>query len=159
VLAVRAGWLELRLERMKALSQNLVLAIALAISGVVGCTEQVFTEPMLLGGEEIEPEILNEGHDLYMRYCYACHGVAGDGTGPASLGLWPSPRDFRQGIFKFAGMTDEYLPTDDELMRIVKNGITGTAMPPWDFSDDELWLIIQYIKTFSRGEGADYSLP
>ncbi len=71
-----------------------------------------------VGGEEVDPDVLNEGWDLYMRYCYACHGEQGDGQGPVAPGLWPPPRDFTAGVFKFAGITDEYLPTDDELIRL-----------------------------------------
>jgi len=53
-------------------------------------------------------------------------------------------------VFKFAGVADgEGLPPDAELVRIVEDGLHGTAMLPWDVPANELNAIIQYIKTFS----------
>ncbi len=92
---------------------------------------------------------LNEGYSSYMRYCYACHGEKGDGKGPASYSLRPPPRDFTRGNFKFARMrsSDDY-PNDEDLIRIVKGGLHGTAMLPWDIQEGELRLVLNYIKTF-----------
>src|SRR5690349_18334975 len=56
---------------------------------------------------------LNHGYQLYMRYCYACHGERGDGKGPSSYALRPPPRDFTKGIFKFARMrSNDDFPSD-----------------------------------------------
>ncbi len=92
---------------------------------------------------------LNLGYQSYMRYCYACHGEKGDGKGPASYSLRPPPRDFTRGTFKFARMrsSDDY-PNDEDLVRIVKGGLHGTAMLPWDIQDVELRRVLQFIKTF-----------
>src|SRR5262249_50784561 len=54
------------------------------------------------GGVKADVHTLNAGHEAYMLNCYACHGEKGDGKGPSSYGLRPPPRDFTQGIFKFA---------------------------------------------------------
>jgi len=69
--------------------------------------------------------------------------------------MWPSPRDFRQGRFKFAGVEDRGLPDDEELLRVLRAGLRGTAMPAWnDLSDGELSAVIDFIKTFSlEGQG------
>lgn len=130
---------------------NRITAVVFAaLVSLAACEhEQKFTETHILGGEEITPDILNEGRSAYMLYCYACHGENGDGVGPASFGYWPPPRDFRQATFKFAGVPEGELPPDDELIRIVHSGLNGTAMLPWEISHEELWLAIQYIKTFS----------
>ena len=93
---------------------------------------------------------LNAGYQSYTRYCYACHGDKGDGKGPSSYGLRPPPRNFTQGIFKFARLrSSDDVPNDEDLVRIVKGGLHGTAMLPWDVQEDELLRIIQYIKTFA----------
>jgi mono/diheme cytochrome c family protein len=113
---------------------------------------------MVLGGEEIDAETLNEGRTAYTLYCYACHGHDGDGQGPASYGYWPPPRDFRQATFKFGGVPEGELPADEDLIRLVHNGLTGTAMLPWEISHEEAWLAVQYIKTFSP-EGKGYRHP
>jgi mono/diheme cytochrome c family protein len=137
---------------MKRLVGRLCWAAALcAAVAAVGCTthKQIFSEPEVLGGEEIDAETLNMGRTSYMLYCYACHGEEGDGKGPAAYAYWPPPRDFRKTSFKFAGVPEGDVPTDDELMRIVLDGLNGTAMLPWEIPEEDLWLALQYIKTFS----------
>ncbi|MEZ4299050.1 MAG: c-type cytochrome [Polyangiaceae bacterium] len=101
------------------------------------------------GEVEVSGAELNKGYQSYMRYCYACHGEKGDGKGPSSYSLRPPPRDFTRGVFKFARMSssDDY-PNDADLVRIVKGGLHGTAMLPWDIPDEELLRVLNYIKTF-----------
>jgi mono/diheme cytochrome c family protein len=102
------------------------------------------------GGVEVNGAALNLGYQSYTRYCYACHGTEGNGQGPAAYSLRPPPRDFTKGIFKFARMrSSDDLPPDEDLVRIVKGGLHGSAMLPWDIPDEELSRIIQYIKTFA----------
>lgn len=108
-----------------------------------------FKEPIKLAGKMVAPGILNAGHVAYLQYCRACHGDKGDGKGPAAPGLRPPPRDFTQGSFKFAGVLDQKLPRDEDLVRIVRGGLHGTAMLTWDVPDQKLDEIIQYIKTLS----------
>ena len=102
-------------------------------------------------GIPVDAKTLNEGYEAYTHYCYACHGEKGDGKGPSSYGLRPPPRDFTKGIFKFARVRGgEELPHDSDLNRIIRNGLHGTAMLPWDdISEIELQKIIHYIKTFA----------
>jgi mono/diheme cytochrome c family protein len=135
-----------------------LLGAALLVTSAVGCQysdPQPFTEPFWVVGGEIDPDTLNRGMESYTLYCYACHGWHGDGNGPASFALRPPPRDFRTGLFKFAAAAEgDGQPHDEELHRVVKHGLNGTAMLPWDIPPRALDDIIQYIKTFSRdGEG------
>ncbi len=90
---------------------------------------------------------LNKGRRMYVHYCYACHGMNGDGRGPASYGLRPLPRDFRTGAYKFDSVSDG-VPNDIDLVRIIRGGLHGTAMLKWDLKNDELYHVIQFIKTF-----------
>lgn len=90
---------------------------------------------------------LNKGRHLYTHYCYACHGMNGDGKGPASHGLRPMPRDLRMGKYKFDTVSSG-LPNDIDFARIIKGGLHGTAMLKWDIKNDELYYLIQFIKTF-----------
>jgi mono/diheme cytochrome c family protein len=102
------------------------------------------------GGVTADAHTLDDGYEAYMLYCYACHGEKGDGKGPASYGLRPPPRNFREGLFKFARLrSSDDVANDEDLARIVKGGLHGTAMLPWDIPDVELNKIIQYIKTFA----------
>src|SRR5260221_5275675 len=123
---------------------SIVFLVALA-----ACDAPKFDAPVVLAGQTVQPEQLRDGYDAYMQYCRPCHGDNGDGKGYSSLGLRPPPRDFTQGTFKFGGVVAPGLPPDSELKRIVKSGLHGTAMLPWDITDVELDNTIQYIKTFS----------
>jgi mono/diheme cytochrome c family protein len=132
VIAARAGF---------------VLALGV---GLLGCRSQPrFREAMKLGGVMVPAATLNEGHDAYLHYCYACHGEKGDGRGPSAAAMRPPPRDFTSGVFKFAGVAAGELPNDEDLVALVRNGLAGTPMLAWDIADNERRAIVQYIKTFS----------
>jgi mono/diheme cytochrome c family protein len=124
--------------------------LVVAATALVACRRGPFTQPLVLaGGARVPAEVLNDGHEAYMLYCYACHGDKGDGKGPSSPGMRPPPRDFTQGTFKFAGVATPGLPHDEDLMVLVHQGLDGTPMLPWDITDLERHAIIQYLKTFS----------
>ncbi len=111
--------------------------------------EEPFRAPVRVGGALVQPSVLNAGRVAYLQYCRACHGDKGDGKGPAAPGMRPPPRDFRLGVFKFAGVLDQKLPRDEDLVRIVRAGLHGTAMLGWDVPPAQLDAIIQYLKTLS----------
>lgn len=115
-----------------------------------GCSDEpVFTEPQVLGGITVEAAVLEQGRLVYRRYCLTCHGANGDGRGVSSFGQWPPPRDFRTAKFKYAGVQDRGLPSDEELERVITSGLKGTYMRPWILQPRELNSVVQYIKTFS----------
>jgi mono/diheme cytochrome c family protein len=124
-------------------------ATGLLTLSALGCGDHPFNAPMKLGGQMVSAETLNHGRDGYQQYCRPCHGEKGDGRGYSSLGLRPPPRDFTQGLFKFGHVAAPALPPDEELVKIVRNGLHGTAMLTWDVPDGELLPILAYIKTFS----------
>jgi Cytochrome C oxidase, cbb3-type, subunit III len=128
----------------------LALSVALVTLACKGYVAQDFKEPLkLAGGRTLSIAQLESGRDGYMQYCRPCHGEHGDGKGPASPGLRPPPRDFTTGLFKFAAVAGGSLPHDDDLVRIVRNGLHGTAMLAWDVPERRLQDIVQYLKTFS----------
>ena len=133
----------------------MLFGFGLALSLVTACSEKpVFTEPQLLGGETVEAAVLEQGRHVYKRYCLTCHGAKGDGRGVSAFGQWPPPRDFRTAKFKFTGVQDRGLPSDDELERVITSGLKGTYMRPWILQPRELTAVVQYIKTFSpEGKG------
>jgi mono/diheme cytochrome c family protein len=73
----------------------------------------------------------DRGKQLYGRHCAACHGQEGAGDGPAAYLLSPKPRDFTRGEFRLITTTNG-VPTDEDLLRVITNGMPGSAMPPWD---------------------------
>jgi mono/diheme cytochrome c family protein len=94
------------------------------------------------------------GRDVYARQCAGCHGTTGDGQGPAAVHLNPPPRDYRNGVFKFASTPRGSKPRRDDLRRIVIYGAKGTSMPAFRFlPEEEREAVIDYVQTLSaRGE-------
>jgi mono/diheme cytochrome c family protein len=92
---------------------------------------------------------------LYRKHCAHCHGLSGDGAGPSAVFLEPYPRDFRRGIFKYKSTPGPLTPpTHEDLIRAIRNGSPGSAMPAFNLlTDAELESLVQYVKYLSiRGE-------
>jgi len=91
-----------------------------------------------------------DGKTLYEVKCGVCHGAKGDGLGDAAYLLFPKPRDFTRGVYKFRSTSSGSLPTDQDLDRTVTNGLPGSSMPAWPrLTPEEKQAIITYIKGFS----------
>jgi len=96
------------------------------------------------GGTNVMPEPLPEsdGQLIYEEMgCPICHGHQGAGDGFMAGGLTPKPRDFTD--FKIMNR----IP-DLQMYESIKNGIPDSAMPAWNLSDEQIWDVISYIKTF-----------
>ncbi|HEX5218512.1 MAG TPA: c-type cytochrome, partial [Verrucomicrobiae bacterium] len=100
---------------------------------------------------EVTSQFVAHGKSVYEQNCLPCHGVKGDGKGDAAAFLLPKPRDFVQANYRLRSTAIGHLPTDVDLFRAVSIGMAGTPMPPWriHLSDDDLWAVVEYIKTFS----------
>ncbi len=89
------------------------------------------------------------GRDVYGTYCVGCHGEKGDGNGPAARFLDPRPRDFRLGRLKFASVASGDPPRDDDYLRTIKHGLSGTAMPSFALlTDQERAAVLSYVRGF-----------
>jgi len=101
------------------------------------------------------------GAKIYFQACAPCHGIRGDGNGPAAKGFDPAPRNFRRGVYKFRTTVSGVLPIDEDLQRTVREGVPGTEMPRWKdvLSEADIEAVVQYIKTFSPWFEDPYSLP
>ncbi len=90
------------------------------------------------------------GQAVYVRHCAACHGAAGDGNGPASVWLFPRPRDFSAGEFKIKSTPGQSLPTDDDLLASVTRGLAGSSMPSFSYlTEAECRDVVRYVKRLS----------
>ena len=91
---------------------------------------------------------------LFRRHCTGCHGVSGDGAGPAASILDPYPRDYRSGLFKYTSTSDGAKPTHADLERTLLRGVSGTAMPAFaQLTSRDLNALIEYVKYLSiRGQ-------
>jgi cytochrome c oxidase cbb3-type subunit I/II len=95
-------------------------------------------------------DLLTLGREVYANHCVGCHGIKGDGNGPAATFLVPRPRNFTLGVFKFRSTPSGSLPTDGDLYRTVTRGVRWTAMPTWhELPDKERLAVVTFIKTFS----------
>ena len=91
----------------------------------------------------------NAGKAVYQLKCVGCHGEKGDGKGPAAELLVPQPRDFTSGIYKIR-TTAGKAPSDQDLFKIITDGMPGTSMPSWAvLPEKERWNLVAYIKAFA----------
>jgi cytochrome c oxidase cbb3-type subunit 2/cytochrome c oxidase cbb3-type subunit I/II len=74
--------------------------------------------------------------ELFNKNCSSCHGIAGDGKGPAAAALAPSPTNFRQ-----------VSPSMTRALAAISDGIPGTSMPPWkdQLSMGERGMLAAYV--------------
>lgn len=114
--------------------------LALSVSDVAGRNDPARESPEVSLGKAV-----------YEANCSSCHGVDGKGTGIASAWLHPKPRDFTSGKFKFRSTESGSIPTDDDLMKTIREGLHGTSMPPIKrfVGGDSLKALVEYVKSFS----------
>ena len=110
----------------------------------------------------------DRGETIYMKRCVWCHGDEGDGLGPAAERLLPPPRDFTLGQYKIKTTVFSHdYPSDDDIYRMIRDGMPGTSMPKWNdvLSEQDMWDLVLYLKIFAGleeeepGEGIDYGTP
>lgn len=105
-------------------------------------------------------QMIAYGKEVYERRCIGCHGVKGDGNGPAATFLFNQrPRNFNLGVFKFR-VTQKPVPTDGDLLRTITRGVRGTAMPAWyELPLNDRIAVIEYIKYELAVDRSDPTKP
>lgn len=88
----------------------------------------------LPGQQHYLPLDVENGSRLYRSNCFACHGPEGNSIPGV---------DFRRGQFK-------RVSDDDDLLRVIANGVPGTAMPPTAINDSGRLAIVAYIRSMSE---------
>ena len=87
------------------------------------------------------------GKSVYEQHCAACHGMNGDGNGPASVWLFPKPRNFSAGMFKIQSTPPGSPPTDDDLFQTVTRGMPGSSMPSFTYlPEQDRRGVVEYLK-------------
>jgi cytochrome c oxidase cbb3-type subunit III len=84
----------------------------------------------LAGQQRYLSSDVENGARLYRSNCFACHGP--DGNSIPGV-------DFRRGLFKRAS-------SDEDLLRVIANGVPGTAMPPTAMNDSARLALVVYIR-------------
>jgi mono/diheme cytochrome c family protein len=95
-------------------------------------------------------QIIEQGKALYngKGTCFNCHGIDGSGNGPVAAQLDPPPRNFQHhGSW--------WHRTEGEIFWVIKNGSAGTSMVGFggQLTDEEIWSIIQYERSFAGVHG------
>ncbi len=107
------------------------------------------------GTGAVVQETQTGGYTLYRKHCLHCHGIAGAGDGPTAQYLYPKPRDYRMGLYKFTSTTTGAKPTRDDLRKTIRYGLHGSSMPSFEalMTDIEMEQVIDYMTFLSmRGE-------
>jgi len=103
----------------------------------------------------------DKGAEIYAKRCVLCHGEEGDGLGPAAERLNPPPRDFTLAQYKIKTTGfDDFVPNDEDLFRMINDGMPGTAMPGWGdmLSETDIRDLIAFIKVFAGLEEEEPSM-
>ena len=135
-------------------------ASAAAVDGpavtLAGLTED--TAPEVDGRVYLgEPDVLDAGRNVYVAQCAHCHGTTGAGDGPTAKYLYPKPRNYHPGLYKFTS-TGGATPTRDDLTKILREGIPGTYMPafsPYSLDEDQLAAVVEYVRWLSLRGSAE----
>ena len=90
----------------------------------------------------------NEGREIFVRNCFVCHGVKGDGQGPRAFFINPKPRNFISTDSKRA-------LNRPKIYTAVHGGLPGSVMPAWSkvLSDQEVANVAEFVfRAFIRGD-------
>ena len=81
------------------------------------------------------------GKPVYESNCSACHGMKGEGDGPAGAALNPKPRNYAKDGFKYGSSLEEVKTT-------IRDGIEETAMASYAevLTDEQITQVAQYVK-------------
>ncbi len=114
----------------------------------------------------ISQQMIAAGQTAFLARCSGCHGENADGNGPASIMLNPKPRNLLSGSFKLRSTPMGVLPTIEDLLRTIDQGIPGTSMPNFkEVSSQEKLSIVAYLRSLrpefkeTRFDQQSISLP
>jgi len=122
-----------RRRTMPTRTRTLVLVVGtvLALATAILAQEHSYTQAEI-----------DAGSKLYETSCGSCHGENGDKI----VGI-----DFSKGTFKTAR-------TDDDMIRIIRNGVPNTGMPGNPFSETQANTIVAYVRSLLGGRAANASM-
>lgn len=120
-------------------------------------TADVERQHSVVGELGLDEATLKRGGALFRSYCQQCHGLTGDGGGPVGRALFPLPRDYRQGLFKFITTKPDpqgVRPRRADLFRTIQKGLDGSGMPSFAvLPPDQIDALVSYVIHLSvRGE-------
>jgi cytochrome c oxidase cbb3-type subunit II len=92
---------------------------------------------------------LSRGKNVYLERCVGCHGIKGDGKGPAARFLSPPPLPFDDADDQCCGADTG---PGDFYFRVLR-GWPGTAMENFGdrLSVNDIWRVVMFLKTIPNG--------
>jgi cytochrome c oxidase cbb3-type subunit II len=92
------------------------------------------------------PRSLQHGKYVFVTNCISCHGVTGDGKGPAARYLQPQP-------FNFTSAQQQSILSDGQMYHAILLGQEGTAMPAWGdiLTVNDIWDLTNFLRTIPGG--------
>lgn len=129
-------------SRKEVLASSITYSVPREEGFVASSKEPPKTEVKKDDGNE---KLLVEGKTVYENNCAGCHGIEGNGNGPAAAALTPKPRNFIKADYKYGA-------DDASLTKTIANGVTGTAMPAWkdSLNGDQIKSVLAYVKSFKK---------
>ena len=112
-----------------SVSLRLTTAAAVCLVVALGIRASAQQNPQEHPGQYSQADI-EAGSRLYSAQCQQCHGLTGDQI----TGI-----DLRRGQFRRAS-------SDEDLGRVIANGVPGTAMPPFALQPAEINSVIAFIR-------------
>jgi mono/diheme cytochrome c family protein len=98
----------------------------------------------------ITPQARDEALSIFAERCAVCHGVDGDGAGPAAASLNPKPANFRSRKWQ-SSMSDERIAT------IIVNGGTSVGLsasmasnPDLEGQPDVVAALVEHIRKLGK---------
>ena len=132
------------------------------LNGIVKENSGTAAEPRLVSHpkEDFDFELqLKLGQAVYMKRCVQCHGINGDGNGHIADSLYPRPRDYTRGMFKFTSTPYGTKPRHEDLVSTIRKGIAGTSMPRFNrIPDKEVNAVVEYVMVLAQRGELEYQL-
>lgn len=95
-------------------------------------------------------ETEREDRRLYLLHCSSCHGITGDGKGPASRFLDPPARSFLKEPMRYVSGVRS-LATDEDLRKTIVEGLEGVSMPGFPkLTTNEIDALIREVRRFQK---------
>ena len=118
----------------------LPLLLAAAVSALT-CSRPAPIDPI------VQAQRLKEsrGRTVFNEHCLTCHTL--DGTAPQTIAV-PPPNDLRTAGYKFRSTPTGKLPTDADILRVLRQGVLGTTMPsyPW-MPEEDMETLLSFLKS------------
>lgn len=91
-------------------------------------------------------EAQQAGAIVYAGNCAICHGARADGRGQRREGMRPPPADLRLPPWSDRASAEQ-------TFRVIRDGVPGTAMPPWPaLTDQQIWQLVAYVTSLTSNE-------